>query len=112
MIVSFTVDALQADMAQAVAELLAQRSGGAKVEVTHGLARLRVVGMGMRSQSGVAARLFGAIATEGINVESISSSEIALSILVPEKDGERALRAVHKTFGLEDELSNGNDAKP
>lgn len=109
-IVSFTVDALQADMARTVAESIARRFGGAKVEVTDNIARLRIVGMGMRAHSGVAAKLFKAIATEGINIENISTSEIAISILVPEKDGERALRAVHKAFGLEQEPRDDQDA--
>lgn len=104
--VSFTVDELQLDMAQAVAELIAQRFGDAAVEVTEKLARLRIVGMGMRSHSGVAAKLFEAIAAEGINIENISTSEIVVSLLVAEKDGEPALQAVRKTFGLQQEPPN------
>ena len=110
-IVSFTVDALQADMARTVAEVIAQRYGEATVEITEKIARLRIVGMGMRAHSGVAARLFEAIAAEGINIENISTSEIAISVLVPEKDGQRALEAVYKAFGLGQEPLDDSGAK-
>ena len=78
-IVSFTVEGKQADAAQAVAETIAERFSDSKVEITRDLARLRVVGLGMRSQSGVAAKLFTAIADKGVNIENISTSEIVIS---------------------------------
>ncbi|MFQ5806061.1 MAG: ACT domain-containing protein [Phycisphaerae bacterium] len=99
--ISFMVDAKQADAARAVAERTAQRFAAAEVEVSEELARLRVVGIGMRAHSGVAARLFEALAAENINIENISTSEVVISILVPEQDGERALQAAHRTFQLE-----------
>jgi aspartate kinase len=101
--VSFIVAAEQTDKARAVSQKIGRTLGGAKVEVTRKLARLRVVGMGMRSHSGVAARLFEAIAAEGINIENISTGEIVISVLVPEKHAQRALAAVRSTFGLEQE---------
>jgi len=103
-IVSFTVDGRQADAARAAAEGIATAFGPATtVEMARDLARLRVVGMGMRAQSGVAARIFQALAAEGINIENISTSEIAISLLVALRDGERALQAVQRAFGLEQE---------
>jgi aspartate kinase len=107
-VVSFTVDTLQADMALEVAEAIAERYSQTTVEVTRNLSRLRIVGMGMRSQSGVAARVFGVIAAEGVNVENISTSEIVISILTPEDEGPRALQAVHKAFDLEHESLNSD----
>lgn len=100
---SFIVAAEQAEKARNVSETIARRVGETEVEVTEKLARLRVVGMGMRSHSGVAARLFETVFAEGINIENISTSEIVINILVAEKDGERALQAVQKAFGLETE---------
>jgi aspartate kinase len=102
-IVSFTVDGRRADEAQKVAEECARQFGAVTVEVARGLARLRVVGMGMRAHSGVAAKLFEAIAHEKVNIESISTSEIVISVLIPEAESERALRAVHDAFELEQE---------
>jgi aspartate kinase len=100
---SFIVAAEQTERARSVTEELARDLGGAEIEVTERLARLRVVGMGMRSHSGVAARLFEAIAAEGINIENISTGEVVISVLVPEKDSQRALAVVQNAFGLEKE---------
>jgi aspartate kinase len=111
-IVAFILDAKQLDAAKAVAESIAADYTGAKVEVTRNLARLRVVGMGMRSHSGVAAKLFEAIATEGINIENISTSEIVISLLVAEKDGKPAQQAVQKAFDLEPPAPASDEATP
>jgi len=109
--VVFTVENKNLEPARAVAELIAQRYPGARVEVTEQLARLRVVGIGMRAHSGVAARLFKAIAAENINIENISTSEIVISLLVPETDGDRALQAVHSAFALDREPEEDEDAR-
>ncbi len=101
--VSFMVDAKHLGAAKAAAEQIAQRYSGAQVDVSGELARLRVVGIGMRAHSGVAAKLFEALAAEKINIENISTSEIVISVLVPVGDGERALQAVRKVFELEEE---------
>jgi aspartate kinase len=100
---SFIVAAEQTKKARAVSEEIARSLGGAEVETTEKLARLRVVGMGMRSHSGVAAKLFEAIGAEGINIENISTGEIVISVLVPEHDAQRALAVVQDAFGLEKE---------
>lgn len=100
---SFIVSAEQAEQARVISEEVARNLGGAEIEITEELARLRVVGMGMRSHSGVAARLLEAIAAEGINIENISTGEVVISVLVPEKDAQRALAVVQDAFGLEHE---------
>jgi aspartate kinase len=64
------------------------------------VAKLAVVGSGMRSHAGVAARLFETLATESINVRLVSTSEIKISVLVSEQDLERAVRALHGAYGL------------
>ncbi|MGB2941439.1 MAG: aspartate kinase [Candidatus Macondimonas sp.] len=66
-----------------------------------GIAKVSVVGVGMRSHAGVAARMFAALATEGINIRMISTSEIKISVVVSEKYMELAVRALHEAFGLD-----------
>lgn len=106
---SFTVGGADAGTAQAVAELLAQRVAGTPtgaaapptVDVDEDLARVSLVGVGMRSHPGVAARMFAALAAERIGIMNISTSEIVISVLVRRRDVERAVQAVHQAFGLE-----------
>jgi aspartate kinase len=74
---------------------------GAAVAGDDRVAKLAVVGSGMRSHAGVASRLFATLGGEGINVRLVSTSEIKISVLVAEKDLERAVRALHKAYGLE-----------
>ncbi len=75
--------------------------GGAEaVRFDVGLSTVSAVGAGMRTSSGVAAMLFDAMAAEGIRIENITTSEIRISCVVAEADGERALRAMHHAFGL------------
>ncbi|HKX98355.1 MAG TPA: aspartate kinase [Steroidobacteraceae bacterium] len=74
---------------------------GAAVAGDDRVAKLAVVGSGMRSHAGVAAKLFETLGREGINVRLVSTSEIKISVLVAEMELERAVRALHKAFGLE-----------
>ncbi|MGD8450312.1 MAG: aspartate kinase [Phycisphaerae bacterium] len=99
--IAFTVDAQVIGAAQAAAELIATRHTAAEVAVEPDLARLSVVGLGMRTHTGVAARLFDALAAEEINIENISTSEIVISVLVRTANADRALQAVHQTFHLQ-----------
>ena len=99
--ISFTVESGAANEAQVVAEAIADRHEATEVTIDTDLARLSVVGVGMRSHSGVAARMFEVLAAERINIENISTSEIVISVLVRSPDAERALRVVHAAFGLE-----------
>ena len=59
------------------------------------------MGIGMRSHSGVAARMFGALAEAGVNIQMISTSEIKVAVTVKEAEVEDAARAVHTAFGLD-----------
>jgi aspartate kinase len=65
------------------------------------IAKVSVVGVGMRSHAGIASSAFRTLAEEGINIEMISTSEIKISIVINEKYMELAVRALHKAFGLE-----------
>ena len=71
------------------------------VEGGEKIAKVSVVGVGMRSHAGIASAAFRTLAEEGINIEMISTSEIKISIVINEKQMELAVRALHKAFGLE-----------
>jgi len=64
------------------------------------IAKVSVVGVGMRSHSGVAARMFQALAEAGVNIEMISTSEIKISVVIDQKDVAKAVSAIHKKFKL------------
>jgi len=64
--------------------------------------KVSVIGVGMRSHAGVAQRMFKALADKAINIQVISTSEIKVSVLIPEEYAELALRALHSTYGLDD----------
>jgi len=76
---------------------------GAKVAIDEDMAKVSIVGIGMRSHSGVASKMFSVLAAEGINIELISTSEIKISCVIESKYGELAVRALHKNFGLDAE---------
>jgi aspartate kinase len=111
MTLSFTVQGREEGELRAVAELLAHRFQAAHVDLSTDLARVSVVGAGMRTHHGVAARMFGALAAERIRVNNIATSEIVISVLVPAADAERALQAVHQAFGLDRAASPERDAR-
>jgi aspartate kinase len=71
------------------------------VESGETIAKVSVVGVGMRSHAGIASTAFRTLAEEGINIEMISTSEIKISIVINEKQMEAAVRALHKSFGLD-----------
>jgi len=100
-IISFTVDTEWTEQARVASREIAERFGHTNLEITEQLARLRIVGMGMRAHSGVAAKVFDALSAVKANIENISTSEIVISILVPEANGELALNALYDAFGLE-----------
>src|SRR5262249_26837443 len=70
--------------------------------VTHqeSLSKVSIVGVGMKTHTGVAERMFNALAAERVNIQMITTSEIKISVLVDKQDGTRALRAVHVAFDL------------
>jgi aspartate kinase len=80
---------------------IAQQVQARNWSVDDGVAKISLVGAGMKSQPGVAADMFDALATEGINIEMISTSPIRISCVVRKADAERALRVVHARFGLD-----------
>jgi aspartate kinase len=78
-----------------------RRTGGARqILFQEGIAKVSVVGIGMRSHSGVAAQLFRALAAAGVNIQMISTSEIKITVVVDEAAGPKAVRAAHREFKL------------
>jgi aspartate kinase len=85
-------------------EILAERArelGASEVIGDPRVAKLSLVGVGVRSHAGVATTLFGALARESIRIRMVSTSEVKLSVVVDEKDLETGVRAIHRAFGLE-----------
>ncbi len=97
---SFTVP--RADYRRAVTALedVARTVGAQGLVHDERVAKVSIVGVGMRSHSGVAARMFTALAKEGINIQMISTSEIAVSSVIDDKYAELAVRALHDAFEL------------
>jgi aspartate kinase len=83
---------------------------GARVTHEENVSKVSVVGAGMRSHTGVAERMFAALAEENVNIKMISTSEIKISVLVDKADGVRALRTVHSAFRLHEPRPNGAEA--
>ncbi|HNG65978.1 aspartate kinase [Thauera sp.] len=98
---SFTV--ARADLARAVKVLEGVQAhvGARSIESDDTMCKVSVVGVGMRSHPGVAAKMFRTLAEEGINIQMITSSEIRISVAIEEKHLERAVRALHKAYGLD-----------
>ena len=98
--VSFTV--LKSDLTATlrIARSVAQQIGAGEVTTDESIAKLSIVGIGMRSHSGVAAKMFESMARERINIEMISTSEIKISCVIRNVHAERAVRAIHQAFGL------------
>ncbi len=98
--ISFTVFGRDLQHALPVVKEVAKKIKAKGVVYDKEMAKVSAVGIGMRSHSGVAARMFGALAKNKINIEMISTSEIKISCVVKKKNGEDAVRAIHDKFGL------------
>jgi len=98
---TFTVHRDDFARALEVTRKAAARYAGAAVAGDDRVAKLAIVGSGMRSHAGVAAKLFDTLGREGINVRLVSTSEIKVSVLVAERDLEHAVRALHRAFALD-----------
>jgi aspartate kinase len=99
--ISFTIDGADIEAARAMGQEIASEFAGVLPRIRHGRAKVSVVGVGMRTHTGVAAKMFEALRQAGVNIENISTSEIVISCVVKEEDGERALRAVHAAMALD-----------
>ena len=98
--VTFTVPKDDAQSAVRVLPTVFAKLGGGEVAAFDNIAKLSVVGVGMRTHAGVAAQMLEALAEEKINVELIATSEIKITVTIPRDRADDAQRAVHKSFGL------------
>jgi len=98
--VSFTVMKSDLQKTLKVAKKLCKEIGAKGTTYDENIAKVSVVGIGMRSHCGVAAKMFKTLARAGINIEMISTSEIKISCVVNKTNGEKAVRSIHKVFGL------------
>jgi aspartate kinase len=97
---SFTIHENDLEEAQRILKQAVKLVGATQIKTRGGVAKLSVVGIGMRSHSGVAAKFFAALGRGGINIELISTSEIKISVVIDEKDAEAAARLTHDAFNL------------
>jgi aspartate kinase len=98
--ISFTVPTADLERTDALIRAVAADVGAAGVTTDSDIAKISLIGAGMRTHPGVAAEMFQALADAGINIGMISTSSIRLSCVVPAKDVERAVQAVHARFSL------------
>jgi len=102
---SCTVSRGDYDKAVAVLEKSREHIGARSIEGDRSMAKVSIVGVGMRSHPGVASKMFRTLAEEGINIQMISTSEIKISVVIDEKYLELAVRVLHKAFGLDEQAA-------
>jgi aspartate kinase len=98
--VSFTLPKDDFALAEKMLAPLVSEIGAAGMTATTGVAKLSVVGIGMRSHAGVASRLFACLGEAGVNIQLISTSEIKIAVVIDEAELDRAAQATHAAFGL------------
>jgi aspartate kinase len=100
---SFTLPRADLPRVDAVLSGIVTDVGAVRYETDDGIAKLSLVGAGIKSNPGVAAEMFDALAAEGVNIEMISTSSIRISCVIRTEDAERAMRAIVRRFELESE---------
>jgi aspartate kinase len=98
--ISFTIHQDELENARKILMPVIGEMGAIRLNTTSGVAKLSVVGIGMRSHSGVAARMFECLGRNGINIQLVSTSEIKIAIVIDEKEADRAAQLIHAEFGL------------
>ena len=108
---SFTVQRDDYKTALTITEQVAKELGAKDVVGDDKIAKLSIVGVGMKSHAGVATTMFGALGDEGINIQLISTSEIKISVVIHEKYLELGARTLHAAFGMDKEPVEETSAK-
>jgi aspartate kinase len=103
---SFTAPLVDVPRLQEVMDSVVKDIGAVGFTVDDGIAKISLVGAGMKSHPGVAADMFDVLATEGINIDMISTSPIRISCVIRKDDAQRAVQAVHQRFSLETEAGD------
>jgi aspartate kinase len=98
---TFTVPATDLQEAERLITELNQKLGAAGLRTDPGIAKVSVIGVGMRTHSGVAARTFRVLSEQNINIQMISTSEIKISVVIDDRYTELAVRSLHEAFGLD-----------
>ncbi|MEK7332803.1 MAG: ACT domain-containing protein, partial [Nitrospirota bacterium] len=98
--ISFTVPKTDSKKALKITEEIAKELGAKSVALRDDIAKISVVGVGMRTHSGVAAKMFETLSKHGVNILMISTSEIKVSCVIDSKYTELAVRVLHDVFGL------------
>ncbi|MBW2652670.1 MAG: aspartate kinase [Deltaproteobacteria bacterium] len=104
--VTFTVDETDSKKALSVIEGIAKEIGAADVQYDKDIVKVSIIGVGMRSHAGVAAKMFTVLANEGINIMMISTSEIKISCVMDAKYAELAVRVLHDAFELGENVAS------
>ncbi|MBD3296961.1 MAG: aspartate kinase, partial [Candidatus Omnitrophica bacterium] len=99
--ISFTLEKKDISRSRKVVEKITRQIGAKGVQFNEDISKVSVVGIGMRSHSGVAAAMFNALARKKINIEMISTSEIKISCVVSREHSDKAVKAIHKAFALD-----------
>ena len=98
---TFTLDRAHVGRAAPIVDRIAQEVGASDVVTDEGLGKVSIVGTGMQSAPGYAARMFRTLHEAGVNIEMISTGEIRITCIIRREDVETAVRALHKAFELE-----------
>ncbi len=98
--ISFTIHEGELENARTILMPVVGQIGAKRLNTASGLAKLSVVGIGMRSHSGVAARMFECLGRAGINIQLVSTSEIKIAVIIDQREAERAARLIHAEFGM------------
>jgi aspartate kinase len=98
--ISFTMNGDELEKLGGMIDAVAREIGAGEVTKKKGVAKLSVVGIGMRSHSGVAAKLFECLGHGGVNIQMISTSEIKIAVIIDESNIESAAKLAHEAFGL------------
>jgi aspartate kinase len=101
--ISFTIQEIDLEEAKRIIEEIKQGLGAKEITYDSDMAKVSLIGAGMQSYPGVAARMFTCLSKEGINIDMISTSEIKISCVVKKREGRQAVRAIHKEFELDKE---------
>ena len=98
---TFTVRKEDMNRAKKIAQQVAKKLGAGEVKIDPNISKVSIVGLGMRTASGIASKMFETLAKAGINIQMISTSEIKISCVIEDKYTELAVRELHSAFGLE-----------
>lgn len=110
--ITFTVVKTDLHKATNIVREIARQIGAKDINTDENIAKVSIVGTGMRSHSGIASTMFGALAREGINIMMISTSEIKISCIIESKYTELAVRALHEAFQLDNKAFAKGSSMP